>query len=120
MHEANPSPAAAAEKSGEMDCQELSWTSAGGRLWEPRPGREPVDSGLVRGSRRDGTQAAGWRGSRATGEGGGSGAKTVSSQMPGRIRQGQTPEGEKEEKLPEKEEPDTDLTWGRDTGTRWM
>lgn len=51
-------------------------------------------------------------------EGGGSGAKMVSSQTPGRIRQEQTPEGKKEEKLPGKEEPDTDLIGGRDPGTR--
>lgn len=37
MHEANPSPATAVKKSGEMDCQELSWTNASGRLWECRP-----------------------------------------------------------------------------------
>lgn len=52
------------------------------------------------------------------GEGGGSGAKMVSTQTQGRIRQEQTPEGKKEEKLPGKEEPDTDMTWGRDPGTR--
>lgn len=53
------------------------------------------------------------------GEGRESGAKMVSSQRQGRTRQEQTPEGKNEEKLLEKEESDTDLIWGRDTGTRW-